>query len=105
MLASTCLLAQMTKTSRGLHRLHSFRVLPKSPEVTAVEDDLKSQNMSLLFSGLDQLDDRSRDIINSRWLTDDKGNTADACRTVTRVSAERIRQLEVNAMNKMRASP
>ena len=44
----------------------------ESPEDTAVADDLTSHNTSLLFGGLDQLDDRSRDIINSRWLTDDK---------------------------------
>jgi len=75
----------------------------ETPESTAVADDLESQNLSLLYSGLDQLDDRSRDIISSRWLTDDKA-TLQTLADLYGVSAERIRQLEVNAMNKMRAS-
>jgi RNA polymerase sigma-32 factor len=75
----------------------------ESPEDTVIEDDLKSQSLSLLYSGLDQLDDRSRDIINSRWLTDDKA-TLQTLADRYGVSAERIRQLEVNAMNKMKAS-
>jgi RNA polymerase sigma-32 factor len=75
----------------------------ESPEDSAVAEDLESHNLSLLFKGLDQLDDRSRDIINSRWLTDDKA-TLQTLADRYGVSAERIRQLEANAMNKMRAS-
>ena len=75
----------------------------ESSEDTVIENDLKSQSLSLLYNGLDQLDDRSRDIINSRWLTDDKA-TLQTLADRYSVSAERIRQLEVNAMNKMKAS-
>jgi RNA polymerase sigma-32 factor len=75
----------------------------ESPEATAVADDLASHNLTLLFNGLDELDERSRDIISSRWLTDDKA-TLQTLADRYGVSAERIRQLEVNAMNKMRAS-
>jgi RNA polymerase sigma-32 factor len=75
----------------------------ESPETILAEDDQKSQSLSLLYSGLDQLDERSRDIINSRWLTDDKA-TLQTLADRYQVSAERIRQLEVNAMNKMKAS-
>ena len=77
--------------------------ISETPEATAEADDLKSQSLSLLYNGLDQLDDRSRDIINSRWLTDDKA-TLQTLADRYGVSAERIRQLEVNAMNKMKAS-
>ncbi len=77
--------------------------ISETPEATAEADDLKSQSLSLLYNGLDQLDDRSRDIINSRWLTDDKA-TLQTLADRYDVSAERIRQLEVNAMNKMKAS-
>jgi RNA polymerase sigma-32 factor len=77
--------------------------IAESPEATAMADDLKSQNLSLLYNGLDQLDDRSRDIINSRWLTDDKA-TLQTLADRYEVSAERIRQLEANAMNKIKAS-
>ena len=68
-------------------------------------NNLESHNNSLLYEGLGQLDERSQDIIRSRWLTD-KDNKATLQKLADRygVSAERIRQLEVNAMNKMRAS-
>ena len=47
------------------------------------------------------LDDRSRDIVQSRWLTDDK-KTLHELADVYSVSAERIRQIEVNAIKKLR---
>ena len=47
------------------------------------------------------LDDRSRDILQSRWLTDDK-KTLHELADVYEVSAERIRQIEVNAIKKLR---
>ena len=74
-----------------------------SPESVTEADDLESHNNSLLYEGLDQLDERSQDIIRSRWLTDSKV-TLQVLADRYGVSAERIRQLEVNAMNKMRAS-
>ncbi len=47
------------------------------------------------------LDDRSRDILQSRWLTDDK-KTLHTLADEYGVSAERIRQIEVNAIKKIR---
>ena len=55
-----------------------------------------------LHVALDALDDRSRDIIASRWLSDDKATLHDLAARYN-VSAERIRQLEKNAMNKVKA--
>ena len=52
-------------------------------------------------SALNTLDDRSRDILEKRWLTDDK-QTLHQLADVYGVSAERIRQLESNAINKLR---
>jgi len=75
----------------------------ESPEDAAVAEDLESHNLSLLFNGLGQLDERSRDIIHSRWLSDEKA-TLQTLADRYGVSAERIRQLEANAMSKMRAS-
>ena len=49
------------------------------------------------------LDDRSRHIIESRWLTDDK-MTLHELADVYEVSAERIRQIEANAIKKIRAA-
>jgi RNA polymerase sigma-32 factor len=74
-----------------------------SPEITAVADDLEDHHHSLLYDGLDQLDERSQDIIRCRWLTDDKMTLQELADRYG-VSAERIRQLEANAMNKLRAS-
>jgi RNA polymerase sigma-32 factor len=74
-----------------------------TPEVALEMEDLESHQNSLLYEGLGQLDERSQDIIRSRWLTDQK-STLQELADHYGVSAERIRQLEVNAMNKMRAS-
>ena len=73
------------------------------PGVQAEEDDWSEHHSTLLFEGLDQLDERSRDIITCRWLTDDK-MTLQELADRYEVSAERIRQLEANALKKLRAS-
>lgn len=54
-----------------------------------------------LQMALAELDERSKDIITSRWLNDDKATLHDLAARY-HVSAERIRQLEKNAMNKVR---
>jgi len=43
-----------------------------TPEVALEMEDLESHQNSLLYEGLGQLDERSQDIIRSRWLTDQK---------------------------------
>ena len=47
------------------------------------------------------LDDRSRDIITQRWLADQK-STLHELAAVYNISAERVRQIEKNAMDKIR---
>ena len=54
-----------------------------------------------LAQALQKLDQRSRDIIQRRWLNDDKATLQDLADEYG-VSAERIRQVEANAMKKMR---
>jgi len=56
-----------------------------------------------LHKAMAKLDERSKDILNSRWLTDSK-TTLHQLADKYSVSAERIRQLEKNAMNKIKAS-
>ncbi|MFN7094221.1 MAG: RNA polymerase sigma factor RpoH [Burkholderiales bacterium] len=52
---------------------------------------------------LQQLDERSRDIIQSRWLSDPEDQqTLQKLAAKYNVSAERIRQIEVRAMQKMK---
>jgi RNA polymerase sigma-32 factor len=55
-----------------------------------------------LHTAMAELDDRSKDILNSRWLTDDKATLHELADKYG-ISAERIRQLEKNAMNKIKA--
>lgn len=55
-----------------------------------------------LHLALDGLDQRSRDILQSRWLSESKATLHDLADRYG-VSAERIRQLEKNAMKKVRA--
>lgn len=62
-------------------------------------DEMTSSSLHLAMS---DLDDRSKDILNSRWLTDDKATLHELADKYG-ISAERIRQLEKNAMNKIKA--
>ena len=55
-----------------------------------------------LHSALAALDPRSRRIVEARWLKDKDGATLHDLAAEFRVSAERIRQLEAKAMEKMR---
>jgi RNA polymerase sigma-32 factor len=50
---------------------------------------------------MSELDDRSKDILNSRWLSDTKATLHELADRYG-ISAERIRQLEKNAMNKIK---
>ena len=54
-----------------------------------------------LQNALAQLDPRSQDILEARWLADEKATLQDLAERY-HVSAERIRQLEKNAMQKLR---
>ena len=75
----------------------------RNPEDLIEAADLEDHNNSLLYEGISELDERSQDIIRSRWLTDDKSTLQELADRYG-ISAERIRQLEANAMNKLRAS-
>ena len=55
-----------------------------------------------LQEALSKLDDRSRHIVESRWLADDGGLTLHDLAGEYGVSAERIRQIEAKAMQKLR---
>jgi len=56
-----------------------------------------------LSLALQSLDDRSRRVVESRWLQDEGGKTLHELADEFGVSAERIRQIEQKAMQKMKA--
>ncbi|HET8705325.1 MAG TPA: RNA polymerase sigma factor RpoH, partial [Pseudomonadales bacterium] len=64
-------------------------------------DNWEESNHERLHSALATLDDRSRDILHQRWFADEKATLHDLAARYE-VSAERIRQLEKNAMNKLK---
>jgi RNA polymerase sigma-32 factor len=57
-----------------------------------------------LANALQNLDDRSRRVVEARWLQDKGGKTLHELADEFGVSAERIRQIEQKAMQKMKAS-
>jgi RNA polymerase sigma-32 factor len=67
-------------------------------------DDWNSSNLDKLSEALATLDDRSRDILAKRWLDDSGKTTLHDLATQYGVSAERIRQLEANAIKKLKAA-
>ncbi|MEM8815943.1 MAG: RNA polymerase sigma factor RpoH [Pseudomonadota bacterium] len=80
----------------------SYLPSPESDPADLVEKaDFKNDATTQMTSALATLDERSRDIIESRWLTDSK-KTLHELADVYGVSAERIRQIESNAIKKMR---
>ena len=65
--------------------------------------DSEDNQLELLREGMAGLDKRSRDIIARRWLDDDNKVTLQELADEYGVSAERIRQIESNALKKMKA--
>ena len=77
---------------------------PHSDPAELVEkSDWRSDATNRMAAALEKLDDRSRHILESRWLTEDK-QTLHELADQYGVSAERIRQIEVNAIKKLRVS-
>ncbi|MGB0223536.1 MULTISPECIES: RNA polymerase sigma factor RpoH [unclassified Marinobacterium] len=65
------------------------------------EQDWEDNSNRQLAAAMGQLDERSRDILAQRWLLDEKA-TLHELAAKYEVSAERIRQLEKNAMKKIK---
>ena len=65
--------------------------------------DSEDHQLQLLREGMAGLDARSRDIIKRRWLDADSKVTLQELADEYGVSAERIRQVEANALKKMKA--
>ncbi|KRB11519.1 MULTISPECIES: RNA polymerase sigma factor RpoH [Lysobacter] len=79
-----------------------LRAAEEDPSQSYEREDEEDSKLGLLREGLSGLDARSRDIIKRRWLDDDSKITLQELADEYGVSAERIRQIEANALKKMR---
>ena len=73
------------------------------PSMIFEKDNLSENNSLQLYEALNQLDDRSRDILQDRWLADEKLTLHELAEKY-HISAERVRQIEKNAMKKIKQS-
>ena len=72
------------------------------PSTELEQDDFADYQHNRLANALASLDERSRDIISQRWLHDENKATLHELAAQYQVSAERIRQIENNAMKKLK---
>ena len=73
------------------------------PSMIFEKDNLSENNSSQLYEAINQLDDRGRDILQDRWLADEKLTLHELAEKY-HISAERVRQIEKNAMKKIKQS-
>ena len=74
-----------------------------NPELTIEKNNYEEVNHTALFKNIANLDQRSQEIIRSRWLDDNKLTLNDLADKYS-VSAERIRQIEATAFKKLKSS-
>lgn len=74
-----------------------------SPELLLEHDDSEQRNHAQLSEALENLDERSKEIVSRRWLSDPKATLQELANEYG-VSAERIRQIEKNAFNSMKTA-
>jgi RNA polymerase sigma-32 factor len=78
-----------------------LRQADADPAEVLAEVQWDERRQALLASAIAELDERSRDILASRWLNEEKLTLHDLAERY-QVSAERIRQLESGAMKKLK---
>jgi RNA polymerase sigma-32 factor len=74
------------------------------PAIQAENEEWDVDSHTRLTQALERLDPRSRDILASRWMGDSEKATLHDLAARYGVSAERIRQLEANAIKKLRGA-
>jgi RNA polymerase sigma-32 factor len=83
--------------------VHYLKQANADPADLLEEYDWERNERQRLKRAIAQLDDRSRDIVRSRWLGEQKLTLHDLAARYN-VSAERIRQLENSAMKRLKQS-
>ena len=71
------------------------------PAIQAESEEWEVDSADRLSSAMLKLDDRSRSILKRRWMTDDKATLHELAAEYN-VSAERVRQIEANAIKKLK---
>ena len=67
-----------------------------------ISKESESNSIKSLTNAIKSLDDRSRYVLESRWLKEEKTKTLHELADELSVSAERIRQIEQNALKKLK---
>ena len=68
-----------------------------------ISDDFQQRCLAEVHQYMQQLDERARDILQCRWLADEESKiTLKALANKYSISMERVRQIESNALNKLR---
>ena len=75
-----------------------------NPHDALDESQTESNNLELLKNAMTTLDQRSESIIKARWLSEDKAKTLNHLAKKFNVSAERIKQIEKIAMDKLKTT-
>jgi RNA polymerase sigma-32 factor len=78
-----------------------LRAADADPSVLVEREEWEDTTADRLGEALEGLDARSRDILKSRWMSGEKATLHELAERYG-VSAERIRQLEANAIRKLR---
>jgi len=73
------------------------------PAIIVEEKEFQEHKHGQLRKALGKLDARSQDILQQRWLTEEKTTLQQLAKRY-KVSAERIRQIECNAIKKLKKS-
>lgn len=81
--------------------VHYLEDKSADPALISETNDWQSQAQQKLADALEKLDERSQDILQLRWLAEKKTTLQDLAAKY-KVSAERIRQLEQNAIAKLK---
>ena len=71
------------------------------PAIEVEREEWDEDSSDRLELALERLDERSRSIVKRRWMTDDKATLHELADEYG-ISAERVRQVETNAINKLK---
>jgi len=96
--------AEPDSDDEAVYRAPAYYLEDQGSDISANIEDAQLEKVTnhSLSLAMNKLDERSQDILKSRWLGDEKSTLHDLAGKYG-VSAERIRQLEKNAMNKIKA--